>query len=66
LQGVLAQVSLPATNPPAATPTFSSPAFANNQFQFTLTGTTGSNYVVQASTNLAAGNWISLQTNAAP
>jgi hypothetical protein len=66
LQGIVAQVSLPATNPPAATPTFSSPAFANNQFQFTLTGTTGSNYVVQASTNLAAGNWISLQTNAAP
>jgi hypothetical protein len=66
LQGIVTHVSLPATNAPAAAPTFLSPAFANNQFQFTLTGTTGSNYVVQASTNLAAGNWISLQTNAAP
>jgi hypothetical protein len=66
LQGVVAPVSSPATSAPAAAPTFSSPAFLNNQFQFTLNGTTGSNYVVQASTNLTAVNWISLQTNAAP
>jgi hypothetical protein len=36
-----------------------------NQFIFQLTGTTGSNYVIQVSTNLA-GNWLALQTNAAP
>jgi DNA/RNA endonuclease G (NUC1) len=66
LQGVVAPVSSPATNAPAVAPTFSLPTFANNQFQFTVNGTTGSNYVVQASTNLAAANWISLQTNAAP
>ncbi len=65
-QGVVAPVSLPATNAPAAAPTFSSPTFLNNQFQFTLNGTAGSNYVVQASTNLAAGSWLSVQTNTAP
>ncbi len=38
----------------------------NNQFQFTVTGASGSNYVVQVSTNLNASNWISLFTNTAP
>jgi hypothetical protein len=33
---------------------------------FQLSGTTASNYVVQVSTNLATGNWQTLQTNAAP
>jgi hypothetical protein len=66
LFGNVTQVLPPATNAPAAAPSFTLASFMNNQFQFTLTGTSGSNYVVQASTNLAAGNWISLQTNAAP
>ncbi len=66
LQGTVAPVPVIVTNPPAIAPSFSLAAFTNNQFQFTLTGTTGSNYIVQASTNLAEGNWISLQTNAAP
>jgi endonuclease G len=47
-------------------PTFSAPTITNNQFKFTVNGWTGPNYVVQAATNLAAPNWISLQTNAAP
>ena len=55
-----------ATNPPAITPSFSLLTFTNNQFQFTITGTAGSNYVVQASTNLTAPNWIPQKTNAAP
>lgn len=50
----------------AIAPSFSSLVFTNNQFQFTLNGTAGSNYVVQVSTNLANPNWISLSTNAAP
>jgi len=54
------------TNPPAANPYLSSLTFTNNQFQFTLEGTVGSNYVVQASNNLSGTNWISLSTNAAP
>jgi endonuclease G len=55
-----------ATSPPAIAPSFSLPTLTNNQFQFTLNGTTGSNYVVQAATNLAVANWISLTTNPAP
>ena len=65
VQGSVTQV-LSATNPPAAAPAFSATVFANNQFQFTVTGTAGSNYVVQAATNLAAPNWIPLMTNTAP
>jgi hypothetical protein len=38
----------------------------NSQFQFLLTGTPGASYAIQASTNLAAGNWISLFTNISP
>jgi endonuclease G len=47
-------------------PTFSAPTLTNNQFQFTVTGWTGTNYVVQAATNLTAPNWIPQKTNAAP
>lgn len=47
-------------------PIFSLPTLTNNQFQFTVNGWTGTNYVVQATTNLATANWISLKTNAAP
>ena len=56
LQGTVTQV-LTVTNPPAIAPSFSLLTFTNNQFQFTITGTTGSNYLVQASTNLTAPNW---------
>lgn len=39
----------------------------NNQFQFTVTGIAGSNYVVQVATNLSPPTtWISLFTNASP
>ncbi len=48
-------------------PVLESPAYtANNKFQFRLTGGTGFNYVIQAATNPAAPNWLSLLTNAAP
>ena len=49
-----------------AIPVVAAPVFANGQFTFTLTGTTGSQYVVQATTNLNPANWISLTTNAVP
>jgi hypothetical protein len=62
IQGVVA----PVVYPPAIAPTFSALSFADNQLQFMLNGTTGSNYVVQVSTNLAAPDWLSIQTNAAP
>ena len=63
LSGTVNSVMPPA---PAVAPAFSLLTFTNNQFYFTLTGTTGSNYVVQAATNLAAPTWIPLTTNAAP
>jgi DNA/RNA endonuclease G (NUC1) len=47
-------------------PAFSTFILTNNQFRFTVSGYTGTNYVVQAMTNLATPNWISLTTNAAP
>jgi len=58
--------SIPASNPPAQAPVLTNAALSGNQFQFLLTGTTGSNYIVQAAANLAVSNWISLRTNAAP
>jgi hypothetical protein len=53
---------------PVIAGTLGSPAYtANNQFQFTVTGTAGSNYVVQVATNLSTPTvWISLSTNASP
>ena len=53
-------------NVPAAPATLGAPAFAANAFAFTITGTAGSNYVIQLSTNLSANNWISLFTNTSP
>lgn len=44
--------------------TLSSPVYAANQFQFTVSGATNLNHIVQVSTNLT--NWISLQTNFGP
>jgi endonuclease/exonuclease/phosphatase family metal-dependent hydrolase len=38
----------------------------NGQFQFNVTGQADANYIVQFSTNLAAGVWFPLLTNTAP
>jgi endonuclease G len=65
VQGAVTQV-LPGVNLIAALPALSLPAATDNQFQFTLTGTAGTNYIVQAATSLAAPAWVSLLTNAAP
>lgn len=48
--------------------TLSSPTYTtDNQFQFTVTGTAGSNYAVQVATNFPVSSaWISLITNASP
>jgi uncharacterized protein len=50
----------------AAPAALGSPQFSGNQFQFTVTGTVGSNYVIQATTNLLSPIWLSLLTNASP
>ena len=51
---------------PAAPATLTLPVYSLSQFQFLVTGTAGSNYFIQAATNLTAPNWISLKTNASP
>jgi DNA/RNA endonuclease G (NUC1) len=63
IQGTINQI---VAIPPAIAPSFSMLAFNNRQFQFTISGTTGSNYIVQATTNLNPANWITLLTNPAP
>lgn len=45
-------------------PALSNPAWSGGQFQFTLTGETNVNYVIQASTNLQS--WTSVATNSSP
>jgi hypothetical protein len=47
-------------------PVLSGAAWANHELTFTLSGTAGSKYVVQASTNPSASAWVSLATNPAP
>ncbi len=64
VQGIVS--SLVISNPPAAAPALTNAALSGSQFQFLLTGTSGSNYIVQGTTNLGPANWISLRTNAAP
>lgn len=64
ISGTIAPIAPPA-GPPAEAPTLTT-QLAGNQIIFQLTGTTGSNYIVQASTNLATTNWFPLHTNAAP
>ncbi|TSA40957.1 MAG: hypothetical protein D4R57_01235 [Verrucomicrobiales bacterium] len=64
VQGVVNSITV--SNPPASAPTLTNAALSGIQFQFLLTGTTGSNYIVQAITDLSLSNWISLRTNAAP
>lgn len=47
-------------------PTISAAQLNGAQFQFQLTGRAGSNYIIQASSNLLGNNWISILTNPAP
>jgi hypothetical protein len=49
--------SITVTNPPAIPPMLTS---LIEHFLFQVTGSVGSNYVVQASTNLMNPNWVSL------
>ena len=49
---------------PVAPVTLGAPVRTGKQFSFSVLGTTGSQYVVQASTNLV--KWVTLLTNTAP
>lgn len=61
-QGIFTTTTVLSASPPV----LSAITFTNNQFRFTLNGTVGTNYIVQATTNLSSPNWIPLITNAAP
>lgn len=56
----------PLAGPPASAPTLTLFSLATNEMQFTLTGTTSSNYVIEVSTNLSTGGWSPIYTGAAP
>jgi len=58
--------SATASSGPPAPAVLSSAGLSGNQFRFTVIGSAGSNYVVQATTNLASPIWASLSTNASP
>ena len=57
---------IPSNNPPTAATLSGFALNASGQFQLSITGTAGSNYIIQATTNLAGSNWVSLKTNASP
>lgn len=52
------------TSSGAAAAAMSAPHASAGQFSFTVSGTSGSKYAVEASTNLV--NWVPLQTNTSP
>lgn len=62
---VVAKAAVKSVSTAPAAPAFlESAGVVDGHFSFTVTGTAGSNYVVQASSDLA--NWTPVQTNAAP
>lgn len=60
------KIPLATANPPALPPVLSTPVLSGGLFQFHLTGSAGSNYIVQAATDPIAADWVALRTNAAP
>lgn len=56
----------PPPSQPAAAPVLGAASISGGHLQFTISGTTGSNYIVLYATNLPATNWTPLRTNPAP
>lgn len=52
--------------PGPTTPLITSAGVSNNQFRLSMLGTPGSNYIIQANTNLTGTNWVPVRTNPAP
>ena len=48
------------------TATLSGPVVTNSQFNFSVSGLSGSSYIVQANTNLSTTNWVAVSTNTSP
>jgi sugar lactone lactonase YvrE len=55
-----------ATTPTPEAAIFSSSTFTGGEFQFSVTGTIGANYVIEATTNLVPADWQPIATNTAP
>ena len=62
--GAESDFSAEATYTLPAAATLTSAVCSGGQFSFTVTGTDGANYVIEASTNLV--DWLPVQTNTAP
>jgi hypothetical protein len=60
------RIVLSTGGPPALPPVLTNLVLSSGQLQFQLTGSAGSNYIVQAATDLSVSNWVSLRTNVAP
>jgi len=63
VQGALAAATLPHT---ALPPVISLLTITNQQFHLTVSGSPGTNYLVEATTNLTTPVWLPVATNAAP
>jgi hypothetical protein len=59
-------VDIPLANPASPAVLSSASQDGSGQFRFTVTGTAGSNYVVQTTTNFGVPAWTSVLTNTAP
>ncbi|HSU56973.1 MAG TPA: immunoglobulin domain-containing protein [Candidatus Dormibacteraeota bacterium] len=57
---------VPLVQPAPSAPTLSVSGVQPGQFQFTVTGSAGSNYIVQTCADLSASNWVSAKTNTSP
>src|SRR4030095_16607203 len=63
VQGIVAPIP---SSPPPASPALVLLQLTNNQVQFALTGATGYNFAIEASTDPAASDWTALETNTSP
>jgi endonuclease/exonuclease/phosphatase family metal-dependent hydrolase len=63
VQGIINVIS---SAVPASPAILNAPVLSAGQFQMLVTGTVSSNYVVQATTNLAPANWVPKFTNVSP
>ena len=60
-------VGFVASNPPAGPAVLGIPILGtNNSLSFSVTGTAGSNYVIEMATNLPAASWLPVVTNPSP
>lgn len=64
--GIVFNVSFNVGSTQGSAATLGTPALSGNQLQFTISGTSGASYIVQAVTNITDTNWIPVSTNTAP